>query len=76
MNLKLTKHFQDMMMWRSINLDHVKKAMREPDGKYDCGEGKLRVRKEIDGKTTEVVYCKENFRDKKEEYLVITAYYI
>ncbi|MDO8594632.1 MAG: DUF4258 domain-containing protein [bacterium] len=76
MNLKLTKHFQVRMLMRGISIDHVKKAVREPDEKENAYEGKIRVRKEIEGKTIEVIYCQEMFRDKKAEYLIITAYYL
>ena len=76
MKLKLTRHFQDMISWRGINLDHVKATMREPDEKTDAYDGAIKVKKEVDGKTIEVIYCKENFRDRKEEYLIITAYYL
>ena len=76
MKLKLTRHFQVMMSLRGINLDHVKQAIRAPDNKSDAGEGATRVEKMVDEKTIGVVYCIENFRDRKEEYLVITAYYL
>lgn len=35
-----------------------------------------KVKKDVGEKVTEVVYSKDNFRDKKEEYIIITAYYI
>jgi len=76
MNLKLTKHFQDMVQHRGLSIEHVKQAIRNPDEKEGVFEGKIRVKKDVGGKTIEVVYCKEKFRDKKEEYIIITAYYI
>jgi hypothetical protein len=29
--LKLTTHFQDMMQFREINIDHVREAITHPD---------------------------------------------
>ena len=64
------------MVERGINIDHVKLAMREPDQKKTMFEGRIRVTKKIGKKTIEVIYSKEAFRDKKEEYMLITAYYL
>ena len=49
---------------------------RECDEKADVFDGKTRVKKDVGEKVIEVVYSKDNFRDKKEEYIIITAYYI
>lgn len=76
MLLKQTVHFQTRAMERGINFDHVKKAVKEPDSKEDVLDGKTKVTKEIDGKTIEVVYLKENFKRQEETILLITAYYI
>ncbi len=71
-----TNHFRARMLERGISIDHVKKALREPDSKEDAFDGKLKVTKEIEGKTTVVVYFKEGFKDRKNEYVVSTAYYL
>lgn len=76
MKLKLTRHFQDMMSYRSIDINHVKAAIKEPDEKEEVYENKLKVSKNVGEKIIEVIYCKEDFRDKINEYLVITAYYL
>lgn len=78
MNLKFSLHFQYRLAERGISVDHLKKAIRDPDVKEEVFEGRTRVRKKIDevGKELEVIYFKEQFRDKKEEYIVITAYYL
>ena len=76
MKLKLTQHFQDMMQLRGINLDHVKSAMKLADSTKHTFGGRIVARKTVDGKTIEVIYSKESFKDKSNEYLVITAYYI
>ena len=78
MNLKFPLHFQYRLIERGIDVDHVKKAVRSPDSKEETFEGRIRVRKKIEGvdKEIEVIYFKEQFRDKKEEYIVVTAYYL
>lgn len=76
MKLRLTHHFKYRSLERGISIDHVKKAMRYPDTRERVHEGKMVARKFIDGRTIEVVYFKEAFRDKKEEYVVVTAYYL
>ena len=75
MKLKLTKHFQDRFSQRNINFDHVKQAIKNPDLRETVFEGRIKVTKEIGGKTIEVVYSKEAFKDKQDEYLLITVYY-
>jgi hypothetical protein len=76
MNLRLTSHFKDRLVERDISFDHVKKAMKEPDIRVSAEEGKMRAIKKIGTKTIEVVYFKEGFRDKKDEYVLVTAYYL
>ena len=76
MKLKLTRHVQDMISFRGINISHIKQALLDPDETKDAYEGKTKAIKEVGEKTIEVVYCKEAFRDKGEEYLIITAYYL
>jgi hypothetical protein len=77
MELKLPVHFQQRMQERGIQIDHVKKAIREPDKKKTVFEGRIRVSKKLeDNRTIEVVYCKEGFRDKPNQFIVITAYYL
>jgi hypothetical protein len=76
MNLKFTKHFQDMVQYREIDIEHVKGAIKNPDKKENVFEGKTRVKKSFGKKNIEVVYFKDGFRDKKDEYIIVTAYYI
>lgn len=76
MNLKLTRHFQERLSERGINLDHVKQAIKSPDEKEDAFEGKTRVRKKVGDKIIEAIYYKDAFRDRKENYILITAYYL
>ena len=76
MHLKFPPHCQSRISERGINIDHVKKAITEPDNKKNLFEGRIQVNKKIGSKTIEVVYFKSAFRDKKEEYIIITAYYL
>jgi hypothetical protein len=75
MKLKMTVHFQARLGERNIDIDHVKQTIRNPDSKEIVFDGKVKVTKEIDGKVIEVVYFKEAFKDKEDEYLLVTAYY-
>ena len=76
MKLKLPIHIQDRIQKRDLQIDHIKKAIREPDFKETVFNGRTRVRKKIDDKKAiEVIYCKEGFRDTPNQFLVITAYY-
>lgn len=74
--LKLTHHFQARQIERGLEIDHIKKAIADPDEKEDVSEEKFRVRKKIGDKKIEVIYCKDGFKDTRNTYLVITAYYI
>lgn len=76
MLLKQTVHFQTRMAERSFSFDHVKKAISDPDSTEEILEEKIKVTKEIEGKTIVVVYLKERFRRQEETILLITAYYI
>ena len=76
MKLKLTRHFQYRMSQRGISIDHVKQAVMHPDKVENTYENKMKAVKRIGEKTIEVVYCREGFKDKNNEYLLITAYYL
>ena len=76
MEFKLTTHFQDRFGQRNINFDHVKQAIKSPDSRKVIFGGRFKVTKKIGDKTIEVVYYKEQSKNKKEKYLLITVYYI
>jgi hypothetical protein len=59
-----------------LNIEHIKQALLKPDKKKEVGEGKIRVSKKIGTKQVVVIYCRDAFRDRKNEYIVITAYYL
>lgn len=76
MKLKLPPHFQARQQERGLSIDHIKKAIREPDTQENSFGGRVKVGKSIEDKYIVVIYSKEGFRDKKDEYIVITAYYL
>jgi Domain of unknown function (DUF4258) len=76
MELKFTVHSRARLTERNLSVDHIKKAIREPDIKEAAYEGAIRVRKAVDGRTIEVVYLNSTSRGKKEAYVIVTAYYI
>jgi len=76
MVLKFTVHCQVRILERLINIEHIKQALLKPDKKKDAGEGKSKVWKKVGTKQIVVIYCRDGFRDRKNEYVVITAYYL
>lgn len=72
MKLSFSIHFQQAIIERDINIDHLKKAIQEPDTSYASFAGRTVAQKTVDGKALEVVYI----RGSKNEYRIITAYYI
>ena len=76
MNLKFSIHFEQAIIERNISIDHLKKVIRNPDECYTSFGGRKVARKTFAGKILEVVYVQGVTRDTKEEYRIITAYYI
>lgn len=76
MILKFTTHCQVRILERLINIEHIKQALLKPDKKKEAGEGKIKVWKKIGTKQIVVIYYRDAFRDRKNEYIVITAYYL
>lgn len=74
--LKMTYHFQERMAQRSINLDHVRTAINNPDISGSGKGGEKWVVKKIGKKAIKVVYSKQGFKDKKNELILVTAYYL
>lgn len=74
--LRLTHHAQMRMVERSIDIDNAKRAISEPDERKSDSYGQIRVQKKIGAKTVVVVYSEEKFKDRRNEYLVITFYYL
>ncbi|OHA25848.1 MAG: hypothetical protein A3C06_03300 [Candidatus Taylorbacteria bacterium RIFCSPHIGHO2_02_FULL_46_13] len=76
MKLKFSIHFQQAIIERNINIDHLKKVIRNPDESYASFGGRSVARKAVSGKILEVVYIQGATSDTKNEYRIITAYYI
>ncbi len=72
MKLSFSIHFQQAIFERDINIDHLKKVIREPDSSHSTFGERTVSRKMVDGRLLEVVYV----RGSKNEYRIITAYYI
>ena len=76
MKLLFTRHFQHRMMERGIDIDHIKRAVKEPAFTEAVFEGRTKVRKEIDAKRViEVIYYKQGFKGANDP-IIITAYYL
>lgn len=72
MKLSFSIHFQQAIFERNISIDHLKKVIREPDSSHSAFGGRTVSRKTVEGKLLEVVYTRRG----KNEYRIITAYYI
>jgi len=76
MNLKFSVHFQQAIIERNINIDDLKKVIRNPDVSHVSFGGRIVAQKAVNGKILEVVYIEGITSSKKTEYRIITAYYI
>jgi hypothetical protein len=76
MKFTFAPHFRERMIERGIDFDHVKSAIKDPDVDIGVFQGRIRVTKKVGEKTIEVVYYRNEFGNKKKEYIVITAYYL
>lgn len=72
MKLSFSIHFQQAIIERNISIDHLKKTIQEPDKSHATFGGRTVSQKAMDGRLLEVVYT----RGSKNEYRIITAYYI
>jgi len=70
MNIKYTKHAEDMTEERAIPRSMVEKAIKEPDGQETDKNGLVHFFKKRNGKVLRVVTSREN-----NSYIVITTYY-
>jgi len=74
--LRLTTHAQMRMFERNIDIDNAKRAIIEPDERKADPYGMIKVSKRIGERIVVVIYSEEKFKDRKNEYLVITFYYL
>lgn len=75
MRLKFTIHCQFRILERTLNVEHIKQAILKPDKKCDSF-GAVKVWKKTGGEEIVVVYSQDGFRDRKNDYFIITAYYL
>jgi hypothetical protein len=76
MNLKFSIHFQQAIIERNIDIDDLKKAIRNPDASHVSFGGRIVAQKKVNDKILEVVYVQSVASNMKNEYRIITAYYI
>ena len=75
MKLLFPTHFQVRMLERGIDIDHVKKAVKNPDFTEQTFQGRIKACKQIDEKRAiEVIYYRQGFKGAND-YVIITAYY-
>ena len=74
--LRLTTHAQMRLVERGIDISEVKQAIDNPDRRKADPYGGVKVLKKIGNRTLVVVYSAERFKDRKNEYLVMTFYYL
>lgn len=75
MHLKITNHAQHRLEERGVSMERVKQTLRNPDRIEDAWEGKKIAKKTFGAKVLEIVFYSSPFKDK-EEYIVVTAYYL
>jgi len=76
MRLIFSIHFQQAIIERNISIDHLKRVIRHPDASHISFGGRTVARKAVNGKILEVVYIQGTTSDTKNEYRIITSYYI
>lgn len=76
MKVKFTVHAQSRLEDRKIPASRVIEVIRKPDSTEKVFDGKIKSRKKFGKKVLEVVYFKEGFRDRKNECIVVTVYYL
>ena len=76
MKLLFPSHFQLRMMERGIDIDHVKRTIKNPDFTEPTFKGRILARKKIDEKRVlEVIYYMQGFKGANNP-VIITAYYL
>jgi hypothetical protein len=77
MLLKITPHAQSRLLERGFSIDQLKKAVSDSDKKENVNEGAIKAYKKLaDGRTIVAIYKKDSFKDRKNCYIIITAYFL
>jgi hypothetical protein len=61
-------------MERGIDVDHIKRAIRNPDQTVQSFDNRFVVIKRIDSRKIKVAYVRP--KEKDNTYIIITAYYL
>jgi len=72
----LTNHAKMRMVDRLVDFDHIKQAIVKPDGVLSSFLGKIKVIKKLGNRIIVVVYSDYKFKNRENEYLIISFYYI
>ena len=76
LRIKFPPHCQERINERSLQIEHIRKAINEPDLQKSTFKGRVLVRKKIDEeRVIEVIYFKDGFRDTND-IVIITAVYL
>lgn len=68
MKIRISIHAQIRSMERGIDIDKIKKVIKEPDFSEKQFENRIKVNKVIDGRNITVIYTKN-----KNEFVIITT---
>ena len=72
MKLQFTHHAEYRIFHeRNVSAEEIKKVIRKPDTSEHIQDNLLKLEKKFKNKTLVVVYSK----NKKNEYIIITAYF-
>ncbi len=75
MNLKFTPHVQKRLKERTISVGRLVMTMKKPDTTKAAFEGRTEVIKKFGKKKLHVIFFHETFRDKRDDCIIVTAYY-
>ncbi len=70
MRIKFTKHAEDMLKERNIDITFVEDAVRNPDWKESAEDELWYAFKRVEGKVLRVV-----IKGRKKPYTIVTMYY-
>lgn len=73
---KVSKHAKERLSQRGIDIKHVKKAILKPDNTEKAYDDRICITKKIKNKLLKVIYSKDGFKDKPNDIIIITAFYL
>ncbi len=76
LRLKFPIHCQERIADRTLQIEHIRKAINEPDLQKVTFKDRVLVRKKIDEeRVIEVIYYRDGFKDTND-IIIITAIYL